>query len=190
MNPLKRKTYLLRSLAILLTLALFALYHFLRQPTLNKPESVAYDVQAKRFLITNSGNGQIISQDGAGRFKVFARHLSTPRGIKILPPLAYVADGSQIRVLDLQTGALKASLPVPGAKLLNDIESDRDNLLYITDTIANKLFLLDPATRKIQSYQSPLLESPNGLVYDYPRKQMLIVCFRDASPLQIGRAHV
>lgn len=178
----KRVIILLAAIVLILA-ALFVLLRLLLPPALNNPESVAYDATGKRFLISNNGNGTILSLDGAGRYKRFLTGLDSPRGLKVVGSKLYVADGTQIRAIDLKAPKLNPGIALPGAKRLNDIESDEKGLLYVTDTEANKLFILDPATKKSEALESPLLQAPNGLVYDYPRHQMLIVCYRAASPV-------
>ncbi len=180
-----RKSRLLAALvvAILVLVTAFLLIQLFRPAGLNRPESIAYDATAKRFLVSNTGNGSILSLNDAGKRKPFLKGLNNPRGLKIFERRLYVADNDQIRVVDLDSGKLTGSIAVPGAVMLNDIECDREGLLYITDTRANRLFILDPATKKTRELKSGLLNAPNGIVYDYPRRQMLIVCLAKSSPV-------
>ncbi len=168
---------------VILTAA-YVLLRVFRPTMLNKPESIAYDSIAKRFLISNVGNGKIISRDEKGHFKVFVKKgLKSPRGMKIISTDLYVTDDTKVQVINIKTAKIIKTIPIPGSKMLNDIESDHKGKLYISDTKANRLFIYDPATKKVESVQSELLIAPNGIVYDYPRKQMLIVCLSKSSPI-------
>lgn len=184
MSRIKSRSVLILCLIALLLGAAYVALRLLAQPRLNNPESIVYDESGKRFLISNTGNGKILSLDNAGKYGVFLKQgLDKPRGLALLPCRLYVADNDKVRAIDLKTAQITATIPIPGAKLLNDIAADHTGLLYITDTAANKLFILDPATKKVSSAASPLLQAPNGIVYDYPRRQMFIVCFQPGSPV-------
>jgi sugar lactone lactonase YvrE len=43
--------------------------------------------------------------------------------------------------------------------------------------------VINPATKTAEKVISPLLKSPNGIIYDMPRNQMFIVCFSQRSPI-------
>lgn len=169
--------------AILILLITFvALYLILRPTRLNQPESIVYDKQGARFLISNTGNGKIISLNEKGKYKVFlSKGLDKPRGLTIISGKLYVTDNKVVRVIDLKTAMILQSINVPDSKMLNDIESDHLGYLYVTDTKADRLFIINPATKMVESKTDKLLKAPNGIIYDYPRRQMLIVCYQEQS---------
>ncbi|MDP2172496.1 MAG: SMP-30/gluconolactonase/LRE family protein [Candidatus Cloacimonadaceae bacterium] len=144
---------------------------------LDNPESIAYDKTGDRFLISNTGGRSIVSMDSTGALSTFLKGgMQAPRGIMIVSPFLYVADNKQVHVIDIPTQKISQSIPIEGAAMLNDIEIDKNGLLYLTDTKAHYLFILDPATKKVEKFTAPQLNSPNGIVYDRPRNQMFIVC--------------
>ena len=179
----KRRIILILFLAVLLLLAAYGLLSHLRPALLNKPESMAFNPQNGCFLISNVGSGQILSLDAKGNYTVFASGLDSPRGLKAVDGSLWVADNASLTSLDLKTGAAQTSVPLAGAKMLNDIESDPGGRLYVTDTQANRIFVHDPATGQTESLASPLLKAPNGIVFDASRNLMLIVSFSKKSPL-------
>ncbi|MDZ4182928.1 MAG: SMP-30/gluconolactonase/LRE family protein [Candidatus Cloacimonadaceae bacterium] len=181
-NKLNKKIILL--LIVLVISAAIFIWLKLSSVELKNPESIAYDSIGDRFLISNTGGRSIVSMDSTGTLSTFLKGgLTAPRGIKIISPFLYVADKDQVHVIDIPTQTITQSIPIDGAGMLNDIEADRNGLLYITDTAANYLYILDPATKKLEKFTAPQLISPNGIVYDGPRNQMFIVCLSQHSPI-------
>lgn len=179
----KKRIILILFVAVLALLAAYVLLRLMRPARLNQPESIAWNDSTRTFMVSNVGSGQILSLDKEGKYSVFAKGLDAPRGIKVVGNLLYVADNSQLKSLNLKTGALKASVPLKGAVMLNDIESDHLGRIYITDTKANRLYIHDPGTKLTESLESKLLNAPNGIVYDAPRRQMFIVSLSESSPI-------
>ena len=116
---------------------------------LQNPESVRWDAEQGIWFVSNvngnpsakDNNGYIsrLKPDGsvdslkfvsAGRNKVT---LNGPKGMAITGDTLWVADIDAVRGFNRKTGAPIASIPVPGAKFLNDITAGPDGL-YITDT--------------------------------------------------------
>lgn len=179
----KRRIIWILIIAVIALMAAYVLISHLQPANLNKPESIAWNDSTGTFMISNVGSGQILIMDKDKQLSVFAGGLNSPRGLKVSGALLYVTDNTQIKALDLKTGALKASIPIKGARMLNDIEADHLGRLYITDTKANRLYIHDPGTGLTESLESKLMTAPNGIAYDAPRRQMFIVSFSKESPL-------
>ncbi len=182
----KKKSGKLNLIIVLVVLiaAVFLLWRYLKPGILNNPESVVFDSVNNRFLISNTGNGRIISMDENGHLKVFLKEgLKNPRGMIFSSPYLFVADNTNVHAIDVQAEKIVYSIAVEGAKQLNDIAADHKGLLYVTDTQANRLYIIEPASKKVEHIEAPELVSPNGLVYDAPRRDMIIVSFRKSSPL-------
>jgi hypothetical protein len=114
------------------------------------PESVLYDADGDRYLVSNingnpsekDNNGFIsaLSPDGqvttlkwieGGKNKV---KLDAPKGMGIVKGVLYVADISVVRMFDAKSGAPKGEVAIPGSTFLNDVTSGADGKVYVSDT--------------------------------------------------------
>jgi sugar lactone lactonase YvrE len=180
----KKKNITIAIVAVIVIIALYFLISVMQPSSLNKPESIAWDETGARFLISNTGNGKILYTTDFNQYDILINEgLTNPRGIKFRTDTLYVADNTVIQVIDVKGAKIVESINIPGAKMLNDVECDKEGLLYCTDTGADKLFLINPHTKEIKSFTSPLMTKPNGIVFDGPRRQMFIVCLKPASPI-------
>lgn len=179
----KRRIILILIIAVLALATAFILLRHLFPASLNRPESIAWNDSTRTFMVSNVGSGQILSLDEEGHYSVFAKGLEAPRGLRVVDELLYVTDNTRIVALDLASGDQKASIPIKGAIMLNDIEKDHLGRIYITDTKANCVHVFDPGTKLTTQLSSPLLKAPNGIVYDGPRRQMFIVGLTEESPI-------
>lgn len=169
---------------LLIILYIWVLPLFTGKVTLDKPESIAFDSAHNRFLISNVGSGSIIAMDEDGNFSKFmTKEFDAPKGIFAKGDLLYVTDPTSIHVVSMGEAKILQTHPIPDSKGLNDIAMGEDGKLYITDMLGNAVFILDPATKGIERVVSPLLQAPNGIVYDRPRRQMFIVNNSEHSPI-------
>ena len=117
---------------------------------LSHPESIVYDADADRYLVSNingspfdkDGNGFIsaLSPDGTitalkwiegGKGKV---KLDAPKGMAISKGILYVNDLTVVRSFDLKTGAPKGDVAIAGSTFLNDLAAAPDGKLYASDS--------------------------------------------------------
>lgn len=169
-----------------ITLLLLAATFFLlaNNTDLSNPESIAYDAKSNRFFISSAGNSTIVAMDSLGNLHDFIKEgLDKPRGLKLQSSTLYVTDQTRLKGFDINSGKKVFELALQGAKMLNDVEADAQGLLYVSDTRANILFIVDTASKKVEPLTSQLMKSPNGIYYDHPRKQLFIVCFTERSPI-------
>jgi len=171
---------------IILVVCAAIVFFLLMQPgkMLRGPESITFDPKAKHFLVSNTLGRKIVSMNLDGKLSPFIKEgLNAPRGIMVWGSKLFIADENSLRIADPQTAKLTASIPITDAKMLNDVAVDRTGLVYLTDTAANCVFIVNPETKTVEKVNSPLLKAPNGIVYDRPRDQMFIVGFAKRSPI-------
>jgi hypothetical protein len=141
------------------------------------PECAVHDEQGDVYLVSNI-NGNPSSHDGNGFIsrispsgEVLALNwvdgrtegttLHAPKGMAIDGDLLYVADIDTLRVFDRETGASVESIPIPGARFLNDVASAPDGSIYVSDTATGTVYRIT-LDRVITSI--PAFPGCNGVV--------------------------
>ncbi len=112
--------------------------------TLKVPESVLYDSTHKVLYVSNIDgkpnekdlNGSIgkVSLDGKILTPTWAINLSAPKGMGIYDNKLYVADLTEVVVIDLKTAAIENRLPVAGSIFLNDLTITKTGIIYVSDS--------------------------------------------------------
>jgi len=176
--------FLLLFLIAILTLIFLKVFVWGFGPQLDKPESIAFDPVGNRFLISNVGSGSIIAMDENGKFhKYMHKAFTAPKGLSLKDDMLYVVDPTEVHVVDVSQASIIDTYKIEGSVALNDIAIDEHGMLYITDMVANAVFIYNPIDRSQVRVSNPLLQSPNGIIYDRPRWQMLIVNYADQSAI-------
>jgi sugar lactone lactonase YvrE len=113
------------------------------------PESVLYDPDGDRYLVSNV-NGGPVARDGNGFISVLSPDgkiaalkwieggkngvkLDAPKGLAIARGILYVADIDVVRTFDAATGAPEGDIPVPGSTFLHDVVAKPDGKLFVSD---------------------------------------------------------
>lgn len=181
---MKTKQIILIIIILAAVITLFLVFRNFGKVKLDKPESIVYDPVSEKFLISNVGNGNIVAMDEQGSLSEFiSGEFDAPKGMIIHADKLYITDPNQIHVVKLSEAKIVESFYIEGAKGLNDIAIDEYGKLYITDTIDNCVFVYDPTSKTQERLSSPLLQAPNGIIYDKPRWQMFIVNLSQHSPI-------
>ncbi|GAB3427081.1 ATP/GTP-binding protein [Niabella aquatica] len=90
------------------------------------------------------GKGGIAILNKNGRIKnlSWVSGLNAPKGLGIYKNKLYVADITDVVVIDTKTGKILKTIPVPGSVFLNDITVDDKGIVYISDTREKKVHRL------------------------------------------------
>lgn len=117
--------------------------------TLKVPESVLYHAPEKILFVSNidgkpnekdlKGSISKVSLDGKIVSAAWASNLSAPKGMSIAGVNLYVADLTEVVVIDLKSGKVKERIPVPGSIFLNDITVDKSGVIYVSDSETGKV---------------------------------------------------
>jgi len=140
-----------------------------------QPESALVDTARNRVIVSNiagnpgdaDGNGylSLLSMDG----KVITRHwvdgMDAPKGMAISGGKLYAADITKLRVVDLASGKLVATIAVPGAVFLNDMTEDSAGDVYVSDMLADAIYRIDGDKPEL-FVKDAALASPNGVFAD------------------------
>lgn len=166
-----------------------------------KPESVLYDSNHDRYLVSNvngepgarDNNGfiSVLSPDGqttASRWIEGGKNqviLDAPTGSALVAGVLYIADIDKVRLFDIETGAPEGEIPIPGATLLNDLAADPEGNIYVDDsgfdidatghlrpTSTDAIYVIERGVVRTLAKTTDL-HLPNGLVWT---ESGLVVC--------------
>ncbi|MER9438335.1 ATP/GTP-binding protein [Mesorhizobium sp. M0239] len=149
-----------------------------RATGLEQPESALFDAANNRLIVSNisgnpgeaDGNGylSVLSVDGRTVTRHWTDGMDAPKGMAIAGGKLYVADITKVRVVDLASGKLVASITVPNAVFLNDMTSDQSGKIYVTDMLADTIYRIDGEQPELFA-RDAMLASPNGVFADGDR---------------------
>jgi outer membrane protein assembly factor BamB len=145
---------------------------------LNIPESVLFyaDEKASHLFVSQvegdpnvvDGKGGIakLALTGAIIDAAWVTGLNAPKGMAIYDGKLYVSDISEVVVINIKKKSVEKKIPVAGAQFLNDLVIDSQGTIYISDTLANKVFRIkNGAVEKNAAAEMYLdkIETANGL---------------------------
>jgi sugar lactone lactonase YvrE len=166
------------------------------------PESVLYDADGDRYLVTNV-NGKPTDKDNNGFVSALSPDgkvtslkwieggtkgvkLDAPKGTVIVKGVLYVADITVVRMFDAKSGAPKGDIPIAGATFLNDMAAAPDGKVYVSDSGlkmgasglepngTDAVYVIDKGKPKALA-KSTELGGPNGLLVS--DKGVVVVTF-------------
>lgn len=136
------------------------------------PESVLYvaDEKAPYLLVSlidgegavADGKGGIakLAPDGSVMEKEWVTGLNAPKGMALVSNHLYVADISEVVVIDVKKQKVVKKIPVEDAVFLNDVSANSSNVVFVSDTRTNKIHRLDD---DVPSVYLDGVTSANGL---------------------------
>jgi len=140
---------------------------------LDLPESAIYDTQNDLIYVSNiggkysqhDGNGFIskIGTDGKIIELKWATGFDSPQGLGLFNNHLFVADMNRVVMVDIKTGKTVKEYKIEAAKFLNDVTTDSNGDVYISDCVANKIYRISNDKVELWS-EDPLLNGTNGLL--------------------------
>jgi hypothetical protein len=172
---------------------------------LKTPESVIY-VPNENVLFVSNIDGAPDGKDNQGFIsKVsplngsiielnWVTGLNAPKGMTITNnnitnnTLLYVSDITDLVEIDANSGKIINRYNAPGSGFLNDVASDNQGHVYVSDTVTNTIYRLDTKNLGNKSnnnnnaslqvwLQTPELNGPNGLYVDDTNNRLIVVSF-------------
>jgi sugar lactone lactonase YvrE len=168
------------------------------------PESVIYEPN-ENMLFVSSIDGAPDGKDKQGFIsKVsplngsiielnWVTSLNAPKGMAVVNntnnSLLYVSDITDLVEVDVNSGKIINRYNAPGSGFLNDVASDNQGHVYVSDTVTNTIYRLDSKNLGNNSnnnnnnaslqvwLQSPELNGPNGLYVDDTNNRLIVVSF-------------
>lgn len=86
----------------------------------------------------------LLNPDGSVKNMTWVTGLNAPKGMAIANGKLYVTDVDEVKVIDLESASIEKTIPVEGAKFLNDLASDGTNI-YFSDSQTGTVYSLDQA---------------------------------------------
>ena len=140
---------------------------------LAQPESAYFEATTQAIYVSNvqgnptekDGKGYIskVSPDGKMLAEKWVDGLNAPKGLRSFNKILYVTDIDALVSIELATGKIIKRLEIPGAQLLNDIGIASDGRVYISDTFASKVFVVEDGKPTVWLNETQVTH-PNGLL--------------------------
>src|SRR5215211_7189284 len=163
------------------------------------PESVIYEPN-ENVLFVSSIDGAPNGKDKQGFIsKVsplngsiielnWVTSLDAPKGMAVVNntnnSLLYVSDITDLVEVDANSGKIINRYNAPGSGFLNDVASDNQGYVYVSDTVTNTIYRLDTKNLGNNSnnnnaslqvwLQTPELNGPNGLYVDDTNNKLIV----------------
>jgi hypothetical protein len=151
------------------------------------PESVLTDPANNILYVSliDGGPWDVDGKGGVGRLSPDGKQyngswvtgLNAPKGMGRYGNRLYVADISDVVVIDIAKGTIIKKIPVPGEIGLNDITVDNNGVVYVSDSKSGKVYRI---AADVPSLFMDKLDGANGLkasgknLYILARKQVLL----------------
>jgi len=141
---------------------------------LKVPESVFFDGKNKILYVTNIDGKEPWGKDGKGSVgkvgldgKIIAvdwvKGLNAPKGMGLFKNKLYVADLTEVVVIDIVKGEIIERIAVKDAVGLNDVSVDQNGVVYVSDSRGRKVYEIENNT-PVVLLDSNKLKGPNGVL--------------------------
>jgi len=151
---------------------------------LSYPESVVYDPDSCRYLVSCQGTGSIVAIDAQGNQSVFASGFGIVIGLTLTGDTLYAVCDNVVRGLLLSDASGVFEHAIPEAIKLNDIAAGTGNLLYVSDVLGDKIFRINVISGTHEVLADDELTGPNGILVEEEQNRLLVVSWRANSQVQ------
>ena len=135
------------------------------------PESVLVDDKENCLWVSNidgASNGKDakgsiskLSKTGTPINLDWVTGLNAPKGMAKYKQELYVADLTELIVIDIKKGVIKNKIKVEGSVFLNDVTVNKNGVVFVSDSRAGKVHRIENG---IVSIEVENLQGPNGLL--------------------------
>lgn len=153
------------------------------QNLLNKPEHVVFDPVSHCYLVTNYGNGKIVSIDTLGNQEVIIEGIPSCLGIHIIDTTIFITSGHNVHLYGLTSHGFIETIPLNVSNWVDGMTDDGDGHLYVAEN-AGKVHQVDLSTcTDTIIVDGGLPANPQDLAYDPDSHRLLLVCWGTNSPI-------
>ena len=117
---------------------------------INAPESVYVDADDGFIFVSDiggapdqrDGNGYIskLSMDGKVIAAQWVTGFNAPKGLRSYKGTLWTADLDEVVSIDIASGKVASRIKIDGAKFLNDVACGPDGTVYVSDTVASRIY--------------------------------------------------
>ncbi|MBT1701688.1 SMP-30/gluconolactonase/LRE family protein [Chryseosolibacter indicus] len=160
-------------------------------------ESVLYDRERDVLYAANingvpdnkDGNGFIskVSLEGKVTEAQWVKGLNAPKGMGLFNSKLYVADIDRVVEIDVTSGKVTNTFAVEGAKFLNDVTVDSTGRVYVSDTGAGNIVVIENG--KLSKWLENV-EAPNGLLAEGNKLLMLSFAAKTFNTIDVASKQV
>ncbi len=139
---------------------------------LKVPESVYYDTARQVVYVSNvtgsptdkDGTGFIsrISPEGKILVLQWVTGLNAPKGLGVHDEFLYVSDISRVVKINIATGKIAEQVEIPGSQFLNDIATDSQGNVYVSDMNGKTIYMIRGGSYEVL-VKSDKVNGVNGL---------------------------
>ena len=164
---------------LLLTTLAFPLFFQSYSQSFNSPESVEYDPINKKYIVSNTNDGNLQSIVPGQLPTLFTDAVSAPYGLAEYNGVVYVCDDGRVKGYSLTNAQEVFNVNLGGA-FLNGICADGHGKLYVSDFSAKKIYAVNISSQTFAAVIANTVSTPNGILFDENRGR-LIFCTWGAS---------
>ncbi len=133
-----------------------------QQQNNGKTDSMLFvsEIDGQGNVADGVGGVAVLNTDGSVRHKDWLRGLNAPKGMAVFQGKLYIADLTEVVVVDIASATIVQKITAPDAVFLNDVTVDAEGGVYISDTRKNRIYKLQH--NKVSSWLDNV-EAANGL---------------------------
>ncbi len=152
---------------------------------LKGPESVAFDHERQRYLVSSAFMDCIVAIDKSTHAQeIFKAGLDSPLGNCIKDNVIYVSVGENVKGFDLETGDEVFTVNIPCIQHLDGMTCDNNGFLYVIDT-GGKIHKVDLSTGDYETIvDSGLTNFIQDCIFDPFNNRLLSVGYAANAPIQ------
>lgn len=159
---------------------------------LRSPESIVFDSDRDRYLVSSTLDGDIKSVSSSGDLSSFGVQSKGSHGLVIEGEFVFACYESTVFCYDLDTEELLGTYSIPGARFLNGVCTDGKGYLYLTDFSRRMIYRMQVDKENGEMIDASHWFSSdrilNGIAYDKFRDELLALTWgNDAVILCLDR---
>jgi sugar lactone lactonase YvrE len=160
-----------------------------------KPESALFD-SSKQVVYISNIKGEYLAKDGNGFISTikttgeieslkWIEGLDNPQGLGLYNSKLYVADINRVVQINTTTAKIENVFVVDSAIFLNDVATDTNGDVYISDCFGNKIYKISDGEINVW-LDSNFLSGPNGLMCT--KDDVLLLNMKDKTAYAVHKA--